>query len=69
MSWAFIQSMKAHPGQSYVQILQRTRALLSPKYSQIPQLSVCLFTLFIYHLALQFQSQLIFRACLLMNPY
>jgi len=40
MSWAFIKSMKEFPGQSYVQILQRTRALLSPKYSQIPQLSV-----------------------------
>jgi len=40
MSWAFIKSMKEFPGQSYVQILQRTRALLAPKYSQIPQLSV-----------------------------
>jgi len=40
MSWAFIQSMREYPMQSYVQILQRTRALLSPKYSQIPQLSV-----------------------------
>ena len=40
MSWAFIKSMKEYPGQSYVQILQRTRALLSPRYSQIPQLSV-----------------------------
>jgi hypothetical protein len=40
MSWAFIHTMKEHPGQSYVAILQRTRALLSPKYAQIPQLSV-----------------------------
>jgi len=40
MSWAFIHTMREFPGQSYVEILQRTRALLSPKYSQIPQLSV-----------------------------
>jgi len=40
MSWAFIHTMKQYPGQSYVEILQRTRALLSQKYAQIPQLSV-----------------------------
>ncbi|KIM78040.1 hypothetical protein PILCRDRAFT_824756 [Piloderma croceum F 1598] len=40
MSWAFMKTMREYPDQSYVQILQRTRALLSPKYSQIPQLSV-----------------------------
>jgi len=40
MSWAFINTMRQYPGQSYVQVLQRTRAVLSPKYSQIPQLSV-----------------------------
>jgi len=40
MSWAFIHTMKQYPGQSYVEILQRTRALLAQKYSQIPQLSV-----------------------------
>jgi hypothetical protein len=40
MSWAFIKTMKEFPGQSYVEILRRTRALLSQKYAQIPQLSV-----------------------------
>jgi len=40
MSWAFIRSMREYPGQSYVQALRNTRALLSPKYAQIPQLSV-----------------------------
>jgi hypothetical protein len=47
MSWAFIKTMKEFPGQSYVEILRRTRALLSQKYAQIPQLSVCL--LVFYH--------------------
>ena len=28
MSWAFIQTMRDSPGQSYVQVLQRTRGLL-----------------------------------------
>jgi hypothetical protein len=40
MSWAFIQTMRDSPGQSYVQVLQRTRGLLAQRYSQIPQLSV-----------------------------
>jgi hypothetical protein len=40
MSWAFINTMREYPGQSYVEILRRTRAILAQKYSQIPQLSV-----------------------------
>jgi len=40
MSWAFIKTMREFPGQSYVDILRRTRALLSQEYAQIPQLSV-----------------------------
>jgi len=41
MSWAFLESMKQHHGQqSYIQVLQNTRALLKQRYNQIPQLSV-----------------------------
>jgi len=40
MSWAFIKTMRENPQATYVQVLQRTRGLLSGKYSQIPQLSV-----------------------------
>lgn len=40
MSHAFISTMRANPGQSYINILQTTRATLMQKYSQIPQLSV-----------------------------
>ncbi|KAF8313385.1 peptidase C14, caspase domain-containing protein [Amanita rubescens] len=40
MSWAFINTMREFPGQSYVEILRRTRVLLSQEYDQIPQLSV-----------------------------
>jgi len=39
MSHAFISTMKASPNQSYVQVLQSTRAGLAGKYQQIPQLS------------------------------
>jgi metacaspase-1 len=42
MSWAFIQTMRQNPGQSYVQVLQSTRSLLVQNYSQVPQLSVSL---------------------------
>lgn len=40
MSWAFINTMRASPGQSYVNVLQNTREMLRQKYQQIPQLSV-----------------------------
>ncbi|KAH8704996.1 peptidase C14, caspase domain-containing protein [Talaromyces proteolyticus] len=40
MSWAFINTMKNNPRQSYIQVLQSTRTQLVQKYSQIPQLSV-----------------------------
>jgi len=40
MSWAFIQTMRHNPEQSYVQVLQSTRLLLAKGYSQVPQLSV-----------------------------
>ncbi|KAF8852364.1 peptidase C14 [Acephala macrosclerotiorum] len=39
MSHAFISTMRANPNQSYVQVLQSTRAGLAGKYQQIPQLS------------------------------
>jgi hypothetical protein len=40
MSWAFINTMRSHPQQSYIQVLQNTRAMLQSRFSQIPQLSV-----------------------------
>jgi len=40
MSWAFIKTMREYPDQSYEQVLQRTRAFIAGRYSQIPQLSV-----------------------------
>ncbi|KUJ19430.1 peptidase C14 [Mollisia scopiformis] len=39
MSHAFISTMRQSPNQSYVQVLQSTRAGLAGKYQQIPQLS------------------------------
>jgi hypothetical protein len=39
MSHAFINTMRQNPDQSYVQVLQSTRAGLAGKYQQIPQLS------------------------------
>lgn len=41
MSWAFLECMKRHGvHQSYLQVLQNTRQILSGRYQQIPQLSV-----------------------------
>jgi len=40
MSWAFLTTMKQQSQQSYVQVLQNTRALLKDRYQQVPQLSV-----------------------------
>jgi hypothetical protein len=40
MSYAFISTMRANPGQSYVQVLQSTRGILKDGYKQLPQLSV-----------------------------
>ena len=40
MSWAFLESMKTHGNQTYIQILQNTRGMLSTRYTQVPQLSV-----------------------------
>ncbi|CEJ55153.1 hypothetical protein PMG11_01428 [Penicillium brasilianum] len=40
MSWAFINTMRSNPRQSYIEVLQTTRGLLQSKYSQIPQLAV-----------------------------
>lgn len=41
MSYAFLQTMKQYgPQQSYIQVLQNTRAVLQGKYTQVPQLSV-----------------------------
>lgn len=41
MSWAFLECMKrGGVNQSYVQVLQNTRQILSDRYQQIPQLSV-----------------------------
>ncbi|KAF2685685.1 hypothetical protein K458DRAFT_403058 [Lentithecium fluviatile CBS 122367] len=39
MSWAFINSLKKNPNQSYVQLLNSIRDELEGKYSQKPQLS------------------------------
>lgn len=39
MSWAFINSLKKNPQQSYVQLLNSIRDELEGKYSQKPQLS------------------------------
>ncbi|KAH8898244.1 peptidase C14 [Thozetella sp. PMI_491] len=39
MSWAFMNTMRENPGQSYVSVLQNTRQELLNKYAQIPQLS------------------------------
>lgn len=39
MSWAFINTMRENPNQSYIDILRNTREALIKKYSQIPQLS------------------------------
>ncbi|KAF1950239.1 hypothetical protein CC80DRAFT_456012 [Byssothecium circinans] len=39
MSWAFINSLKKNPNQSYVQLLNSIRDELQGKYSQKPQLS------------------------------
>jgi len=40
MSWAFINIMRQHPQESYVNLLQNTRQMMKQKYAQIPQLSV-----------------------------
>ncbi|KXT04433.1 hypothetical protein AC578_3598 [Pseudocercospora eumusae] len=41
MSWAFLECMKQFgPRQSYIQVLQNTRQILSGRYQQVPQLSV-----------------------------
>lgn len=39
MSWAFMEAMRRHPQQSYVQLLNNIRDVLAPKYRQRPQLS------------------------------
>jgi hypothetical protein len=39
MSWAFISAMKQNPQQSYVELLNSIRDVLSTKYTQKPQLS------------------------------
>ncbi|QKX56965.1 uncharacterized protein TRUGW13939_04073 [Talaromyces rugulosus] len=39
LSWAFIESLKKYPNQSYLQLLNTIRARLEKKYSQKPQLS------------------------------
>ncbi|KAI0018967.1 peptidase C14 [Xylariomycetidae sp. FL0641] len=39
MSWAFVRTLRANPGQSYLNVLQNTRGELARHYSQIPQLS------------------------------
>jgi len=39
LSWAFIEILKQHPHQSYLQLLNAIRAMLEGKYSQKPQLS------------------------------
>jgi hypothetical protein len=39
LSWAFIEILKQHPQQSYLQLLNAIRAMLEGKYSQRPQLS------------------------------
>ncbi|KAI0174764.1 metacaspase-1 [Pestalotiopsis sp. NC0098] len=39
MSWAFITALKQNPQQSYVQLLNSIRDVLSTKYTQKPQLS------------------------------
>ncbi|KKA24348.1 hypothetical protein T310_1633 [Rasamsonia emersonii CBS 393.64] len=39
LSWAFIESLKKWPRQSYLQLLNSIRALLEDKYTQKPQLS------------------------------
>ncbi|PFH60230.1 hypothetical protein XA68_11295 [Ophiocordyceps unilateralis] len=39
MSWAFITALKQNPKQSYVELLNSIRDVLSTKYSQKPQLS------------------------------
>jgi len=40
MSWAFLETMKWSANQTYIQVLQNTRRLLSERYSQVPQLSI-----------------------------
>lgn len=39
MSWAFINTMRAKPEQTYINVLQNTRHHLLHHFSQIPQLS------------------------------
>lgn len=39
MSWAFITAIKQNPKQSYVELLNSIRDVLSTKYTQKPQLS------------------------------
>lgn len=39
MSWAFITAIKQNPNQSYVELLNSIRDVLSTKYTQKPQLS------------------------------
>lgn len=39
MSHAFVTALSSNPRQSYAQLLQSTRQILSGKFSQIPQLS------------------------------
>jgi metacaspase-1 len=40
MSWSFLETMRQNDEQTYLEILQNTRALLKGKYSQVPQLSL-----------------------------
>ena len=40
MSWAFLETMRVYGNQTYIQVLQNTRGLLKPRYTQIPQMSV-----------------------------
>ena len=41
MSWAFLKTMgEGGVNQSYIEVLQNTRAALKGKYTQVPQLSV-----------------------------
>jgi hypothetical protein len=40
MSYGFLRTMKQNPNQSYIQVLQSTRAWMKQSYQQIPQMSV-----------------------------
>ena len=41
MSYSFIEVMARDPNQSYISLLNNMRTVLYGKYSQKPQLSVC----------------------------